>query len=229
MQLPLALNRAPALTRANFIVADANRDALSFIESWPAWNISAATLYGPAASGKTHLAQIWSANSGAQLVPAASLSGSAFALIDRTLPLIIEDVDSSAPNPARDAAIFELMESAAPATPMLLTGRGEPHTWQTMLPDLASRFAALVGFFLWGSSDELLRGLARKLFEDRQLVVPESTIEQMLRSIERSPAAISAFVAQVDAKALAEGRSVTYALVRELLATIPAERAGESA
>jgi chromosomal replication initiation ATPase DnaA len=216
-QFSLPLETKPSLTRDDFIVADANRDALAFIDSWPAWAVSVAALYGPAASGKSHLVEIWIAKSGAQRVAAAALSGSAFVLLDRSYPLAIEDVDSSLPNPARDAAIFELMEAATLAAPVFLTGRSEPPAWPTALPDLASRFAALVSFSLWAPDDDLLAKVARKLFEDRQLTVPESTLDQMLRSLERSPAAIREFVARADAKALAEGRGVTAALVRELL------------
>jgi chromosomal replication initiation ATPase DnaA len=217
-QIPLPLETAPSLTRADFIVVDANRDALAFVESWPAWAISAAAVYGPAASGKSHLAEIWIARSGAQRIAAGALSGSAYALLDRRYPLAIEDVDSSLPNPARDAAIFELLEAATPAIPVLLTGRTEPPHWPASLPDLSSRFSALVAFSLWAPDDELLHRLTHKLFEDRQLAVAEAAVEQIILTLERSPAAIRAFVAQADAKALAENRSITTALVRDLLA-----------
>jgi chromosomal replication initiation ATPase DnaA len=205
------------LTRADFVVAEGNRDALSFIESWPGWTIAAAALYGPAACGKSHLAAIWGARSGAQSVAAAALSGSAFVMLDRSRPVVIEDVDSSLPNPARDAAIFDLIESATSANPVLLTGRREPGAWTTALPDLASRFGALVSFSLWAADDVLLLRLAQKLFSDRQIAVPDFAVEQILRSLERSPAAIRALVARADAKALAEGRAVTSGLLRELL------------
>jgi chromosomal replication initiation ATPase DnaA len=217
-QIPLPLNNVQSLTRADFIVADGNRDALAFVESWPAWAVPAAVLYGPAASGKSHLAAIWTARSRAQRVSAAALSGSAFVLLDRAFPLVIEDVDTSLANPARDAAVFELLESATHAAPVLLTGRTEPASWPFALPDLGSRFSALVAFSLWAPDDFLLRKLARKLFEDRQLAVPEHTLDQILRALERSPAAVREFVARADAKALAEGRSINSALVRELLA-----------
>jgi chromosomal replication initiation ATPase DnaA len=217
-QIPLPLENAPSLSRADFIVSDANRDALSFIDSWPAWAVATAVLYGPPSSGKSHMCEIWVAKSRAQKVSAAALSGSAFVLLDRARPVVIEDVDSSMPNPARDAAVFELLESASPAAPVLLTGRDEPAHWNTVLPDLASRFRASVSFSLWAPNDELLRKLAQKLFDDRQLAVPDFTIEQILRSAERSPAAIRDFVAKADAKALAEGRPINSALVRELLA-----------
>jgi chromosomal replication initiation ATPase DnaA len=217
-QIPLPLNNSPSLARADFIVADGNRDALAFVESWPAWAVPAAVLYGPAASGKSHLAAIWIARSRAQRVSAAALSGSAFVLLDRASPVVIEDVDTSLPNPARDTAIFELLESATHATPVLLTGRTAPPSWPFTLPDLGSRFSALVAFSLWAPDDLLLRRLTQKLFEDRQLVVADATIDRILRALERSPAAVREFVARADAKALAEGRSINSALVRELLA-----------
>jgi chromosomal replication initiation ATPase DnaA len=219
-QIPLPLENSPVLTRDNFIVADANRDALAFIEAWPAWTVSCAALYGPAASGKTHLAHIWIGRCRAQRVLAGALSGSAFVMLDRTRPVVIENVDSSLPNPARDRAIFDLMEAASLATPVLLTGREEPGSWHAELPDLASRFGALVSFSLWSPDDALLRKLAQRLFDDRQLAVPETTIDQILRVLERSPAAIREFIARADAKALAENRPVTAMLVRELLAEV---------
>jgi chromosomal replication initiation ATPase DnaA len=85
------------------------------------------------------------------------------------------------------------------------------------LPDLASRLAALVAFPLAAPDDALLAQLAAKLFADRQLVVPQAVVVQMLKALERSPAAVRAFVRQLDEKALAEKRSITTALVREVL------------
>jgi chromosomal replication initiation ATPase DnaA len=75
-----------------------------------------------------------------------------------------------------------------------------------------------VAFSLWAPDDELLRKLAHKLFDDRQLAVPETTVEQIIRAVERSPASIRALVAQADAKALAENRTISAALIREILA-----------
>ena len=65
--------------------------------------------------------------------------------------------------------------------------------------------------------DTLLAGLARKLFADRQLVVAEEVIEQMLLVLERSPVSVRAFVAEADATALSEARPVNLSLVRRVL------------
>jgi chromosomal replication initiation ATPase DnaA len=78
----------------------------------------------------------------------------------------------------------------------------------------------LVSFSIWAPDSGLLRKLAQKLFQDRQLTVPESLIDRMLVALERSPQAIREFVAKADAAALAEHRPVNSALIRALLAEI---------
>jgi chromosomal replication initiation ATPase DnaA len=101
---------------------------------------------------------------------------------------------------------------------VLFTGHEPPSAWKTTLPDLASRFSALLAFPLWAPDDELLAAIARKLFNDRQLAVPDAVIARMVTSLERSPAAFRDFVARADERALAEGRAINLALVREMLA-----------
>jgi len=216
-QLPLPLEIRAAFTRADFVPSLASAPALAFIDSWPNWLASSAVLFGPGGSGKTHLVSAWSAASRAQIVPAAALSGSV-ARLDPSLPVAVEDVDSADVNPARDSAIFSLLERATKDAPVLLTGHAPPAQWKATLPDLSSRFSALLAFSLWAPDDELLFAIARKLFADRQLAVPDTVIQKMVTSLERSPAAMRDFVARADAKALAEGRAVNLALVREMLA-----------
>lgn len=210
-QLVLPLGSQTALGRADFIVAECNAQAMAFIDSWPDWPVNVAALYGPAGSGKTHLASIWKTCANAQIISAPGK-------FDRTHPTIIEDVDSIPATSARDAALFALIEGASREAPVLLTGREAPPGWATTMPDLASRFSAMLSFPLWAPDDGLLAGLARKLFTDRQLAVPEPVIQRMILSLERSPAAVREFVAEADAKALSEARPVNLGLVREMLA-----------
>ncbi|MBS0275275.1 MAG: hypothetical protein JSR55_13020 [Proteobacteria bacterium] len=206
-----------AFTREDFVPSLASAPALAFIDSWPHWPVAVAALHGPPGSGKSHLAAIWQARSRAQTVPAKELSGS-LVTRDPALPLVVEDVDSAHVSPARDTALFSLLEQAQPEAPVLLTGHEPPSAWKTSLPDLASRFSALLAFPLWAPDDALLAAIARKLFNDRQLAVPDVVIERMVKSLERSPSAMRDFVAQADERALAEGRAINLALVRDMLA-----------
>jgi chromosomal replication initiation ATPase DnaA len=212
-QLPLPLSPRPALSRGDFIVAAPNAQAMALIDAWPDWPVGQAALHGPADCGKTHLVAIWRDLSGARVKPASQLS-----LDDARAPgpLAIEDVDLAPVLPGRDAALFAALEFGV--APVLLTGRSPPGSWPWILPDLASRFATLTALPLGMPDEALLADIARKLFADRQLLVPDAAILQMLHLLERSPRAIREFIAKVDAVALAEGRPVNLSLVRAVLA-----------
>lgn len=213
-QLILPLHTAPALGRADFIVGPGNAEAVAFIDSYPGWTASAAALVGPPGSGKSHLAAAWAGKSGAIVMDASLLDENAAAKLKPGAPVAIENIDA-APGMSHEAALFALFNAGGP---LLLTGREAPRDWPVLLPDLGSRYAALLAFTLWQPDDALLGEIARKLFTDRQLDVPQTVIMRILRSVERSPAAIRDFVARADARALAEKRPITAALVGDMLA-----------
>ena len=213
-QLILPLTSQPSLSRSDFIVGPGNAPAMALIDQWPNWPVHVAALYGPAGSGKTHLVSIWQSVSGARSLSAALLDQEPL----RKGPLAVEDVDSYPASEMRDARLFQLIEGTSPESPLLLTGKDPPDIWPTILPDLASRFSAVLSLPLWKPDDALLARLTRKLLADRQLSVPDWLVERVLQSLERSPEAVREFVARADAKALSEARPITLSLVRELLA-----------
>ena len=174
-QLILPLPQRAALTREGFIVSPANAQAVAFVDSWPQWQVPVAAIHGPQGSGKTHLVAIWKAASGADVISASSLAGE---FAPPGTPLAIEDVDAVAPSLERDRALFAVLEHVGRGAPILLTGREPPATWSSALPDLASRFSALLALPLWAPDDALLAGIARKLFTDRQLIVPDAVISR---------------------------------------------------
>jgi chromosomal replication initiation ATPase DnaA len=213
MQLVLPLQTRSASGRADFIVAPGNERAVAFIDSYPNWPAPAAVLHGPPASGKSHLAAVWADKAGAKIIEARDLGADVPAGA-----LVVENVDVGVP----EAPLFALLERGAP---LLLTAQIPPAAWpqafRLALPDLNSRLHALLAFDLWAPDDALLMGLAVKLFADRQLMVPESVVAHMIRSLERSPGAIRDFIAQADAVALAEKRPINLSLIKDLLAGPP--------
>ena len=210
IQLILPWETRSAQGRADFIVAPGNERAVAFIDSFPHWPAPAAGLYGPPASGKSHLAAVWAERAGAQIREAASLHAD---VPDGAL--VVENVGAGVP----ETPLFALLERG---TPLLLTSQiapaGWPQAFGLQLPDLVSRVRALLGFDLWAPDDALLMGLAVKLFADRQLQVPESVVRHMIASLERSPGAIRDFIARADAAALAGKKPVTLSLIKGLLA-----------
>lgn len=211
-QLPLPFEPKPQLRREDFIVAPSNAAAVAFINAFHAGPVQAAALYGPPGSGKTHLANAWASVVGARVIDAAALTSQMAAELEPATFLAVENVDTA---PAHDdVALFALFQQHRL---VLFTGAKHPRTWTAGLPDLASRYRALPAHALGEPDDALLAALARKLFADRQLTVPEPVVARILRSIERSPAAVRDFVARADAHALAQKRPITAQLVGELL------------
>ena len=208
-QLVLPLEIRSAQGRADFIVVPANQRAVAFLDSYPNWPAPAVALFGPAASGKSHLAAVWADKAGATVLEAAQLESGIPAG-----PLVVENVTAG----VAEAPLFALLERG---TPLLLTAQLPPAEWPEKfalaLPDMVSRVRALLAFALWAPDDALLMGLAVKLFADRQVQVPENVVTHMIRSLERSPAAIRDFVARADAVALAEKRPINISLIRDLL------------
>ena len=204
-QLVLPLETRSAFGRADFIVVAANQQAVAFIDSWPGWPAAAAALYGPPASGKSHLAAVWAARSGAVVLEAAALEAGV-----PDGPLVVENVGPA----TAEAPLFALLERGAP---LLLTAQIAPAEWPFALPDLKSRAKALLAFPLWAPDEALLMGLAVKLFADRQVQVPESVVRHMIGALERSPSAIRDFVARADAAAFSAGRPITLSLIKDLM------------
>jgi len=211
-QIPLPLQSRPRLGRADFIVGPPNSAAVTYIDAWPSWQGPAVAIYGPTGSGKSHLAGVWAERAGAATVEAAVLTE---AVLAGHAPLAVENADSTPLSNQAEAALFALLERGQT---LLFTGHDRPGEWPARLPDLKSRFTALLAFPIWSPDDALLAGLARKLFADRQLTVPDAVIEHMVRSLERAPGAIRDFVARADAEALARKRPINIGLIRELLA-----------
>jgi len=211
-QLPLPLPSRTRLGRADFVLAPCNSAAVALIDIWPDWPVPAAALFGPTGSGKSHLAAIWAERAGADLLAAVDLVPE---LLHASTPLVIEDVDARPLGLEREHVLFALLERGQS---LVLTAHQPPSAWMPEIPDLVSRYAALLTFPLWEPDDALLQGLAKKLFADRQLQVPDAVIVQMIRALERSPGAVRDFVAKADEAALSEKKPVTLGLIRSLLA-----------
>ena len=212
-QLALPFEVRSASSRGDFVAAPCNEAALHFIDRWPDWPVRAAALYGPEGSGKSHLAEVWCRAAGAQSIAAGLLT---LELVAALPPYVaVESVDDGVMSDEHALALLALFERSFGV--LLLTGRGEPSEWPAPIGDLRSRFLSLLAFPLWAPDDVLLGNIARKLFADRQLEVPEPVIKRLLIGLQRTPAAVADFVARLDANALAEHRPITERLVLELL------------
>jgi DnaA regulatory inactivator Hda len=220
-QLPLDLRHRTALGKADFVVAEGNRDAVAWLDRWPDWPASALVIYGPAGCGKSHLVAVWRAQSEARTLSAAELTSEAVApLIEGRGHLALDDAENSvaAGGEIAETALFHLYNALkARGDTMLLTARTPPARWAIALADLASRLGALPAIAVAQPDDELMAAVLAKLFADRQLAVDRRVIDYIAARMERSFASARQLVDVLDREALARQRRITRPLAAELL------------
>jgi chromosomal replication initiation ATPase DnaA len=221
-QLALGLPHRAALGRADFLVGDANRAAVTLIDHWPLWPEAGVFLAGPAGSGKSHLVEIWRRASEAVVLAAGTLDKGAAEVAGNASAVAVEDLHAG---DLDEAALFHLLNLARERrTAVLLTSRLAPAALAVRLLDLASRLRAMHPAALAAPDDDLLRVLV-KLFADRQLAVEAAVIDFLVLRMERSLEAANALVAHLDEEALAAGRPITRRLAAEALAAMPGGQA----
>ncbi len=213
-QLALALDHSESFVREDFLAGPSNEAALAMIDRWPDWPARTLLLVGPEGAGKSHLAAIWAALSGARLVAARALEAVNLPGALTTGALVVEDLRSGAVD---ERALFHLLNLVREEeASLLITAREMPNAMRFGLADLASRLAALPVVQIATPDDALLRAVIVKLFADRQLAVEESLPGYLAARIERSFAGARAAVERLDAEALRQKRPVTRALAGEL-------------
>ncbi|MCA8880187.1 MAG: chromosomal replication initiator DnaA [Rhodobacteraceae bacterium] len=219
-QLPLDLAVPPRLSRADFLPAPANTAALAAVDAWRDWPGGRLLLRGTPGSGRTHLAAIWAAETGA-----VWLSGATLALpplrAGRPAPraYAVDDADQVAGDRPREVALFHLISRAqSDGAALLLTGSGAPGAWGITLPDLESRLQATAVAQLDRPDDDLIRMVLVKLFDERQVPVSVETVDYLVRRIDRSLAAAGAVVEALDRAALSRQKRISRTLAAEILA-----------
>lgn len=219
-QLSLDLPFRTALSRGDFAVAECNALAVGWVDRWPDWPGAGLILHGPEGCGKSHLAAVWQASSGALALNDGALDlESGRALAERGGALLLEDIDTRLTAvPVWQETLLHLYNAVRLAGGgLLMTARSLPGAWPVDLPDLRSRIAAMPAAGIALPDDRLLETVMRKQFGDRQLTVPPETVRYVLPRIERSFAAIREFVDRIDRLALERRRKIGRDLAAEVL------------
>lgn len=220
-QLPLPFDPRPSLRGEDFLVASCNRDAIAWIDRWPDWPGPALAVAGAAGCGKSHLASVWAAASGARYVDRKMLSAGITA-IDGDGPFVIDDADRLMGIENCERSLFHLLNRLMTLRGrLLLTGCRPPARWGTGLPDLASRLGTVPVATIGSPDDDLMQALLVKLFADRQVDVDPAVIHFMAARMERSFDTARRLVRLIDQQALAQRRSVTIPLVRAAIDAQP--------
>ncbi len=219
-QLVLDLGHRPALARDDFLVSACNADAVAWVDRWPQWPAPGFVVWGPAASGKTHLGQVWRARAGAAMIVPADLDNrEPPELAGAAGAVYIDEADDIAGDAQRERTALHLYNLiAAQGGHLLLSARTPPGRWPVGLADLRSRLNALPAVAIEPPDDAVLGAVLLKLFADRQLAVGVDVVQFALTRMERSFEAAERLVAAVDVAALAAQQRVTIPLLRTVLA-----------
>ena len=223
-QLTLALALPPpTFAREDFVLSQGNREALAWLDRWPDWPAPALALCGPAGSGKTHLARIWSRRANAAVLDAADLDGKSVAdlaaLAEANAALLIDHADHAA-----ERALFHLYNLMRERRGhLLLLAELPPARWRIALPDLASRLRAAPAVAVASPDDELLGSIILKQLADRQLHAGPGVVQYLVARMERSAEAARRVVAALDQRALSERRDIDRRLAADVLAELSGE------
>lgn len=214
-QLAFALPHAESLSRDDFLEGPSNAQALALVENWPDWPNRVMMMVGPEGSGKSHLAAIWAAESGARIVAAHALTPANVPGALATGALVVEHLE---PGGFDERAVFHLLNLAREEGAfVLMTGRIAPSAYTVELRDAGSRLRALPVVTLAPPDDQMLRALIVKFCADRQMTVDESLVGFLASRIERSFVAARRAVELLDTESLRLRRPVTRALASEIL------------
>lgn len=220
-QLPLAFAHRPSLAGEDFLVAPGNEQAVAWLDRWPAWPSTVLVVHGAPGCGKTHLARVFMAQSGAREVARDRLlAEEPPRLLAEAPALVIEDVDRQLDGAVEEALLHLHNVAREAGRHLLLTAGQPPARWALTLKDLRSRLAAAVTVAIAPPDDALMAALLVKLFADRQLKVDTDVVGFMLGRMERSFDAARRLVAAVDAAALEERRNVTVPFVRLVMSRL---------
>ena len=218
-QIPFDLGHRTALGRNDFLVATNNQDAVAWIDLWPEWPAPCLVLYGPVASGKTHLGAVWAEKSSAICVKASDINEDFIRdIANMNHHIIIEDGDDLIGNLVGEKGLFHLYNIfKEDGRSILLTLSDPPVRRSFALPDLASRLRAAPSVAIREPDEELLSALIVKLFNDRQIRVGTDVLQYILPRIERSFEAVRDLVEVADKKAMVQQRSITIPFIRDLI------------
>ena len=217
-QLVLDLPFRAAMGRADFFVSAANAAAVAGIDTWRDWPDAKMLLIGPEGAGKTHLAHVFAAQSGAHILNAADLPGHDPAALAEAPALVVEDADKIAGMPPAEEALFHLHNAAAGRRcTLLITAASPPPHWGLGLPDLQSRMQQAGQLTLTAPDDALIAAVLVKLAADRQMALTPTLLGYILPRIERSLGFVQSFVTALDAEALATKQRLGLRHVKAVL------------
>lgn len=206
-QLPLELTPPLAPTLDNFLPG-ANVAAVAALRAPQGLHY----LHGPAGVGKTHLLRALGATTAAAWVRPGQVDA-----VDEAYQIVLIDDVQALDAEQQHAAFVAYVQAATLALPVVAAGQWAPVDLHGLRADLQSRLA-------WGQvhalaplgEDDLRRALNSEA-RRRGLLLPADVLDYVLARAPRTWPWLRAWLLALDARALAEQRTATIPLAREVM------------
>ena len=222
-QLILNLGRRSAFNKEDFFVSSKNNLSIKMLDNWKNNSEIGLIIVGPPASGKTHLAAVWSKETSAQSYDISTLKNIDLNFIVKKKYIILEDIEKLEFTNEQERKLIEknilhiynaLSENIGK---ILFTSQKFPRFWNIQLNDLLSRLMSLSIIELDIPDDELLAAVMAKQFLDRQILVPHDVLEYAIFRMERSFLFAKKLVEELDIEALKQKKPIKKKMVHKIL------------
>lgn len=227
-QMPLAVRLRDRAVFDSFF-SGANAEVLAHLRQVARAERRAVTwLFGPEASGKTHLLQAVCAQAGASAVylpiaELAELGPEALEGWQESRWLCLDDLDAVIGRLPWERALFNLYREAEErGANLIVAAQLPPLALSFALPDLGSRFSAASVLPLRRLEEDEQRSALRLRAQMRGLELPEEAALYLQRRFPRDMDSLYGLLDTLDEAALEAGRRLTVPFIREVLARPPA-------
>ena len=192
-QIVLPLDWRKSHGRDDILITPANRQVIEALAISTEWPNRTAILTGPPRSGKSLIGRHFEQQSGA---------------------IVLDDADAMA-----DDSLFHAWNRAQDEKrALLLISRLAPAQWGVTLPDLRSRLGAALLLDIGFPDAAMVTMLIQKHLADLGTGIFSDALAFAEKRIERSYAGIEDFAGRANEASLSEGRAISLAVVKPILA-----------
>ena len=175
--LPTSENYNPQ----DYFVSSSNNNAAKLIKIFPEWHNNGIVIFGPAKSGKTHIAHIWKSMANANLYDFKSNFD--INKININGNCIFDNFDCITEKDEK--SLFQIYNDIIKNKKFILILSGNDK-FSVKLRDLKSRIEALNSAILNNPDDKLIHAIVLKFFHDNQIIVAPDVINFILNRISRN-------------------------------------------
>lgn len=177
-------------------------------------------LYGPPASGKSHLLQAAAREWGAAYLPLAQLAAlgpEALEGYGNVAALCVDETDAALTQRDWCLALLRLLDTLRTRGARLaLAGGAAPERLSIALPDLRTRLSACALFGLRPLDDEARAALLRERAQARGLQMPDEVSRWLLSQLPRDNGTLMRVLDRLDQASLAQRRRLTLPFVQQV-------------